>query len=170
MDDALSSILRSIFFGFAKVGLLSAGIGIGVSLFSAVLMRFRAVSTAHVRHLEEEETPSWLARSTRGGTLDIFNHIGATHQVAFIVLLAYLSFFLSEIMGLSGIMTLFFTGVLMSHYTYHNLDESAKVTTNNLFHAISLLAEITIYLFVGMDCLVSLCTQKKMIFSCFFPS
>ena len=64
-----------------------------------------------------------------------------------------MSFFTSEILNLSGIMTLFVTGLVMSHYTHHNLEESAKTTTTNMFHALSLLAEVTIYVFVGMDCL-----------------
>jgi solute carrier family 9 (sodium/hydrogen exchanger), member 8 len=32
-------------------------------------------------------------------------------------------------MDLSGILTVFFCGIVMSHYTWHNVTESSRVTT-----------------------------------------
>ncbi|KAJ0688686.1 putative cation/H+ exchanger, cation/H+ exchanger, CPA1 family [Helianthus annuus] len=54
---------------------------------------------------------------------------------------------------LSGILTVFFSGVLMSHYAWHNVTESSRVTTKHAFAAMSFIAETFIFLYVGMDAL-----------------
>merc|ERR1719174_2201421 len=48
------------------------------------------------------------------------------HQVMFVFMLAYLSYMSGEAMELSGIMTLFLTGLTMSHYTLYNLEPKAQ--------------------------------------------
>jgi len=45
------------------------------------------------------------------------------------MLMAYLSYMLAELLDLSGILTVFFCGIVMSHYTWHNVTESSRVTT-----------------------------------------
>ncbi|KAE9591219.1 putative cation/H+ exchanger, cation/H+ exchanger, CPA1 family, na+/H+ exchanger NHX -type [Lupinus albus] len=58
-----------------------------------------------------------------------------------------------QLFDLSGILTVFFCGVLMSHYAWHNVTEISRVTTRHLFAAISFIAETFIFLYVGMDAL-----------------
>lgn len=82
-----------------------------------------------------------------------------------------------QLFYLSGILTVFFCGIVMSHYTWHNVTESSRVTTRyvnfvNIFldiethfsfliinlcrHAfatLSFISEIFIFLYVGMDAL-----------------
>ncbi|KDP40028.1 hypothetical protein JCGZ_02026 [Jatropha curcas] len=41
----------------------------------------------------------------------------------------------------------------MSHYTWHNVTESSRVTTKHAFATLSFVAEIFIFLYVGMDAL-----------------
>jgi NhaP-type Na+/H+ or K+/H+ antiporter len=50
-------------------------------------------------------------------------------EVALMMLMAYLSYMLAELLDLSGILTVFFCGIVMSHYTWHNVTESSRVTT-----------------------------------------
>ena len=47
-------------------------------------------------------------------------------EIILIFMLAYISYVLSEILNLSGIITLFCCGFTMNHYTYYNLSESSK--------------------------------------------
>ncbi|KAA3468608.1 sodium/hydrogen exchanger 2-like [Gossypium australe] len=54
---------------------------------------------------------------------------------------------------LSGILTVFFCGIVMSHYTWHNVTESSRVTTKHTFATLSFVAETFIFLYVGMDAL-----------------
>ncbi|XP_062179956.1 sodium/hydrogen exchanger 1-like isoform X2 [Phragmites australis] len=74
-------------------------------------------------------------------------------EVAIMILMAYLSYMLSMLLDLSGILTVFFCGIVMSHYTWHNVTESSRVTTKHTFATLSFIAEIFLFLYVGMDAL-----------------
>jgi len=67
--------------------------------------------------------------------------------------MAYLSYVLAELLFLSGILTVFICGIVMSHYTWHNVTESSRVTTKHAFATMSFIAETFIFLYVGMDAL-----------------
>ncbi|XP_042399045.1 sodium/hydrogen exchanger 2-like isoform X2 [Zingiber officinale] len=51
-------------------------------------------------------------------------------EVALMMLMAYLTYMLAELLDLSGILTVFFCGIVMSHYTWHNVTEGSRITTN----------------------------------------
>ncbi|KAJ1261613.1 hypothetical protein BS78_09G043800 [Paspalum vaginatum] len=74
-------------------------------------------------------------------------------EVSIMMLMAYLSYMLSMLLDLSGILTVFFCGIVMSHYTWHNVTESSRVTTKHTFATLSFIAEIFLFLYVGMDAL-----------------
>jgi NhaP-type Na+/H+ or K+/H+ antiporter len=74
-------------------------------------------------------------------------------EVAIMMLMAYLSYMLSMLLDLSGILTVFFCGIVMSHYTWHNVTESSRVTTKHTFATLSFIAELFLFLYVGMDAL-----------------
>ncbi|GAB2218762.1 hypothetical protein Droror1_Dr00001994 [Drosera rotundifolia] len=74
-------------------------------------------------------------------------------EVALMMLMAYFSYMLAELFYLSGILTVFFCGIVMSHYTWHNVTESSRVTTKHAFATLSFLAETFLFLYVGMDAL-----------------
>ncbi|CAH2054840.1 unnamed protein product [Thlaspi arvense] len=82
-----------------------------------------------------------------------FGRHSTDREVALMMLLAYLSYMLAELFHLSSILTVFFCGIVMSHYTWHNVTDKSKVTTKHTFAALSFLAEIFIFLYVGMDAL-----------------
>ncbi|KAG9151078.1 hypothetical protein Leryth_002656 [Lithospermum erythrorhizon] len=74
-------------------------------------------------------------------------------EVAIMMLMAYLSYMVSELFDLSAILTVFFCGIVMSHYTWHNVTDKSRVTTKHTFATLSFVAEIFIFLYVGMDAL-----------------
>ncbi|CAB4293369.1 unnamed protein product [Prunus armeniaca] len=82
-----------------------------------------------------------------------FGRHSTDREVALMILMAYLSYILSELFYLSAILTVFFCGIVMSHYTWHNVTESSRVTTKHTFATLSFVAEIFIFLYVGMDAL-----------------
>ncbi|KAL6581861.1 Sodium/hydrogen exchanger 3 [Orobanche minor] len=82
-----------------------------------------------------------------------FGRHSTDREVAIMMLMAYLSYMLAELFYLSGILTVFFCGIVMSHYTWHNVTENSRVTTKHTFATLSFVAEIFIFLYVGMDAL-----------------
>ncbi|XP_024032047.1 sodium/hydrogen exchanger 3 [Morus notabilis] len=82
-----------------------------------------------------------------------FGRHSTDREVALMILMAYLSYMIAELFSLSGILTVFFCGIVMSHYTWHNITESSRITTKHTFATFSFVAEIFIFLYVGMDAL-----------------
>ncbi|KAH0760250.1 hypothetical protein KY290_023743 [Solanum tuberosum] len=67
------------------------------------------------------------------------------------VLFPYFSYMLAEGLGLSGIVSILFTGVVMKRYTYPNLSESSQRFVSAFFHLISSLAETFVFIYMGFD-------------------
>ncbi|ESQ42907.1 hypothetical protein EUTSA_v10015629mg [Eutrema salsugineum] len=82
-----------------------------------------------------------------------FGRHSTTRELAIMVLMAYLSYMLAELFSLSGILTVFFCGVLMSHYASYNVTESSRITSRHVFAMLSFIAETFIFLYVGTDAL-----------------
>ncbi|XP_073104575.1 sodium/hydrogen exchanger 1 isoform X3 [Elaeis guineensis] len=82
-----------------------------------------------------------------------FGRHSTNREVAIMLLMAYLSYMLAELFSLSGILTIFFCGIIMSHYTWHNITERSRVTTRHAFATMSFISETFIFLYVGMDAL-----------------
>lgn len=68
-------------------------------------------------------------------------------------LLGYLSYLCGELLGLSGIVTLFCCAVAISHYALHNVSSMSRVTVVSAFQTLSYLSEGAIFIYVGMDLL-----------------
>ncbi|XP_028789125.1 sodium/hydrogen exchanger 2-like isoform X2 [Neltuma alba] len=113
------------FFGnFLYLFLFSTFLGVGVGLISAYIIK----KLCFARHSTDRE-------------------------IALMLLMAYLSYMLAELVNLSGILTVFFCGIAMSHYTWHNVSDCSKVTSRHAFATFSFVSEIFIFLYVGMDAL-----------------
>ncbi|KAF3436386.1 hypothetical protein FNV43_RR23478 [Rhamnella rubrinervis] len=80
-----------------------------------------------------------------------FGRHSTDREVALMILMAYLSYMVAELFDLSGILTVFFCGIVMAHYTWYNITESSRVTTRHTFATFSFVSEIFIFLYVGMD-------------------
>ncbi|XP_072997874.1 sodium/hydrogen exchanger 1-like isoform X3 [Typha latifolia] len=80
-----------------------------------------------------------------------FGRHSTNREVAIMLLVPYLSYMLAELFSLSGILTIFFCGIIMSHYAWHNIMESSQITTRHTFATMSFISETFIFLYVGMD-------------------
>ncbi|KAI0492404.1 hypothetical protein KFK09_026675 [Dendrobium nobile] len=67
------------------------------------------------------------------------------------VLFPYFSYMLAEGIGLSGIVSILFTGIVMKHYTFSNLSENSQRFSAAFFHLISSLAETFVFIYMGFD-------------------
>ncbi|KAK1316579.1 Sodium/hydrogen exchanger 6 [Acorus calamus] len=67
------------------------------------------------------------------------------------VLFPYFSYMLAEGLGLSGIVSILFTGIVMKHYSFTNLSENSQRFSAAFFHLISSLAETFVFIYMGFD-------------------
>ena len=77
----------------------------------------------------------------------------AAQEVALVGMLGYLSYLTGELLGLSGIVTLFCCAVAISHYALHNVSSMSRVTIVSAFQTLSYVSEGAIFIYVGMDML-----------------
>ncbi|KAK5789633.1 hypothetical protein VI817_008756 [Penicillium citrinum] len=71
-----------------------------------------------------------------------------------IVLIAYASYFFSNGVHLSGIVSLLFCGITLKHYAYYNMSRRTQLTTKYLFQVMAQLSENFIFIYLGLDLFV----------------
>jgi sodium/hydrogen exchanger 8 len=72
------------------------------------------------------------------------------YEISILLLFAYGSYAFAESVGLSGIMSLFFNGIILSHYNSHNLSPTSQVTAHNIIKSFAVLCDFFVFLFIGM--------------------
>ncbi|KAJ1427093.1 Cation/H+ exchanger [Sesbania bispinosa] len=60
-------------------------------------------------------------------------------------------YMLAEGLGLSGIVSILFTGMVMKHYAYSNLSQNSQRFVSAFFELISSLAETFVFIYMGFD-------------------
>ncbi|XP_024988030.1 sodium/hydrogen exchanger 6 isoform X2 [Cynara cardunculus var. scolymus] len=103
------------------VGSMSAGVGVGFT--SALLFKYAGLDIDNLQNLE----------------------------CCLFVLFPYFSYMLAEGLGLSGIVSILFTGMVMKHYSFSNLSENSQRFVAAFFHLISSLAETFVFIYMGFD-------------------
>ncbi|KAL5362752.1 Sodium/hydrogen exchanger family-domain-containing protein [Aspergillus floccosus] len=81
-----------------------------------------------------------------------------------VVLIAYASYFFSNGIHLSGIVSLLFCGITLKHYAYYNMSRRTQLTTKYLFQVMAQLSENFIFIYLGLDMLVQRHLQFKPLF------
>jgi NhaP-type Na+/H+ or K+/H+ antiporter len=86
----------------------------------------------------------------------ILKHVKSLHhhpvlEIFLILLFGYSSYLFAELFNLSGIMCLFFCGVTMSHYTYHNVSQESKLGSVITISTMSFAAEAFLFTYLGMS-------------------
>jgi len=88
-------------------------------------------------------TASYLYKHT---TLSDYPHL----ETSLLFCFCYLSYSTAEALGLSGIMALFFQGIVLSHYNSYNLSNTAHVASEQIFATLATIAETAVFLYMGM--------------------
>ncbi|KAF2715009.1 sodium/hydrogen exchanger [Pleomassaria siparia CBS 279.74] len=81
-----------------------------------------------------------------------------------IILIAYATYFLTNAVHMSGIVSLLFCGICMKHYAYHNMSRRTQLTTKFVFQVTAQLSENFIFIYLGL----SLFTDKNLEFKPLF--
>jgi sodium/hydrogen exchanger-like protein 6/7 len=85
-------------------------------------------------------------------------------ETCLIVLVAYLTYFFSNAIHMSGIVSLLFCGICLKHYAYHNMSRRTQLSTKFVFQVTSQLSENFIFIYLGL----SLFTDKQLDFKPLF--
>uniref|UniRef100_A0A0G4FPJ5 Sodium/hydrogen exchanger n=1 Tax=Chromera velia CCMP2878 TaxID=1169474 RepID=A0A0G4FPJ5_9ALVE len=78
------------------------------------------------------------------------------YEIGITFMCAYFSYSLSQLLDLSGIVSLFFCGVMLSHYNLYNLSEGAQVSAKLTFKTMAFVAESFVFLYLGIVAAVSI--------------
>jgi NhaP-type Na+/H+ or K+/H+ antiporter len=74
-----------------------------------------------------------------------------SYEISIVLLSAYLSYVAADLAGLSGIVALFFSGVLMSHYHLYNIADESATALRHLLSTASFMAENFVFIYMGVS-------------------
>lgn len=94
------------------------------------------------------------------------SHLATYPQIesCLVALVAYTSYFFSNGMSMSGIVSLLFCGITLKHYAYHTMSKRTQRTTKYMFAVAAQLSENFIFIYLGL----SLFTQEVAVFKPIF--
>ena len=72
-------------------------------------------------------------------------------ECSVMVMGAYFAYLLAEACELSGIMSLFFAGILHAHYAYHNVSDISAVVVKKGFDTIAFICETFLFAYLGLQ-------------------
>lgn len=149
----------------------------GESVLNDAVALVLFVTLSH--HMSEDEVPSLLSSKILGhfafvlvGSIVVGLGAGVVcslcfrtahalarfpdQEIAAILLGAYLTYAFAQLLGLSGIVALFFFGIVLSHYNWYNLSEASKVASNVTFGTLAKLSESCVFIYLGVVAALSL--------------
>ncbi|KAI8928896.1 Sodium/hydrogen exchanger family-domain-containing protein [Entophlyctis helioformis] len=136
LNDAVSIILYRFFTGLqaesSDLGVLPFGVFLGSFCVGVIVAMVFAKITKHV----------WIP-----------GYEGAIYEMVMLFIFAYSSYLLAEILSLTGIISIFFCGIAMSHYAYSNLTDLTQRTMKVTIRMICIMCEGFIFLYLGLGLL-----------------
>jgi len=82
-------------------------------------------------------------------------HGDASLEFTIFILFAYGSYSVAEILEMSGIVSVFFCGILMGHYAWYNVSQICQISIFNATKAFAELAESFVYAYLGITAGIS---------------
>uniref|UniRef100_A0AAV2LXB3 Sodium/hydrogen exchanger n=1 Tax=Knipowitschia caucasica TaxID=637954 RepID=A0AAV2LXB3_KNICA len=72
-------------------------------------------------------------------------------EFGMMLIFAYLPYGLAEGIQLSGIMSILFAGIVMSHYTHHNLSPVTQILMQQTLRSVAFMCETCVFAFLGLS-------------------
>lgn len=72
-------------------------------------------------------------------------------EFGMMIIFAYLPYGLAEGIKLSGIMAILFSGIVMSHYTHHNLSPVTQILMQQTLRTVAFMCETCVFAFLGLS-------------------
>jgi sodium/hydrogen exchanger 8 len=140
LNDAIAISLFKTFFQYYK----PEGPNWSESEIPAALLSFIVVSfLSIVVGVSLGLACSWLYKHL---DLNLYPNL----ETSLLFCFCYLCYAAAEAMALSGIMALFFQGIVLSHYNSYNLSETAHVASEQIFSTFATLTETIVFVYMGM--------------------
>eukprot|EP00908_Phaeocystis_cordata_P000385 Transcript_10407.p1 GENE.Transcript_10407~~Transcript_10407.p1 ORF type:complete len:694 (-),score=239.82 Transcript_10407:94-2175(-) len=118
----ISASLGSIALQFVTISAASTLIGMGVALLLSLVLR-------HTTFYEQ-----------------------AVHlEIVLTLCAAYVAYATAEALGYSGVLSLFFCGVLLGHYNWYNLSAAGKLVTGHVCKCLAYLSETLVFAYLGLS-------------------
>ncbi|GAX26663.1 solute carrier family 9 (sodium/hydrogen exchanger), member 8 [Fistulifera solaris] len=133
--DLSQSEIPAALGSFLSVSLFSVFVGVGLGLVASYL--YKHTDLSDYPHLE----------------------------TSLLFCFCYLCYATSEAVGLSGIMSLFFQGMVLSHYNSYNLSPTAHVASEHIFSTLATVAETVVFLYMGMSLFTARFSKYNVLFS-----
>lgn len=83
----------------------------------------------------------------------------AIGESSLIISFAMIGYFISEILELSGIVSLLMTAIVMSQYTFYNLSPQGRNTSTVIFSTLGYVAESSVFAYLGVSGVFYMVTQ-----------
>ncbi|XP_018612280.2 sodium/hydrogen exchanger 8 [Scleropages formosus] len=142
LNDAVSIVLTNTAEGFARSDnstvtgwetfLQALGYFLKMFFGSAALGTLTGlISAICLKHFDLRKTPSL--------------------EFGMMIIFAYLPYGLAEGIKLSGIMAILFSGIVMSHYTHHNLSPVTQVLMQQTLRTVAFMCETCVFAFLGLS-------------------
>lgn len=74
----------------------------------------------------------------------------AVHETFLLVTMAFLSYYLADLLEMSGIISIIVTSVMQAQYSWYNLSPQGKSVSSVTFQTLSYFAEALIFSYVGL--------------------
>jgi sodium/hydrogen exchanger 8 len=86
-------------------------------------------------------------------TKHVLKNAYAHSEVTIMICLAYLAFIVADDLDLSGLMAVFFAGIVMSHYAKYNLSAHGQQTTHHVARTLANWGELLTFMYFGFTIL-----------------
>jgi sodium/hydrogen exchanger 8 len=139
LNDAVAIVLFRTFYNYYEEGAELDQSKIPVALFEFLFVTIGSILMGVATGL----ICSYLFRHTR-----IRDY--PKYEISLLFLFAYGAYALAESIELSGIMALFFCGIVLAHYNSYNLSKTSQTTAEEIFAALSTVAESFVFMYMGM--------------------
>jgi len=139
LNDAIAISLFKTFFGFYNPENTQTEISYPAIILSFIFVTGSSILVGVGLGLGA----SWLFKHT---DLKLYPKL----ETSLLMCFCYLCYAAAEAIELSGIMALFFNGVVLSHYNKYNLSMVAHVATEQIFSTFATLTETIVFVYMGM--------------------
>lgn len=74
-----------------------------------------------------------------------------THQTAVILYMAYISYLIATMLGISGVITMLVCSIVLGHYAWYNITAEAKHGSSIAVHFLGFASESLTFVYLGMS-------------------